>query len=564
MQGKSVLVNVVRKSGDTFRGLVAASSRYYAEDGRTLPAFRLEGSGGSNGRNWEAGLLVAQGMDDGAGDGPRVRLDPAGNVLIRSFVESEGTVTFQGILTGAYETPFLGGKLRLNARLLLDEFNYDEQNYLEVPSAGKELDQWGEDIKELEVGARDTRSFGSRSSLETVVLQRNEKIHFGETFQTPGSTTLFALDRETGESIVRSVLKHSRSDTLSFEAGAEGAFNWLESETEYVLDGAPQPVPAANVRVEEKRGEVFAKATWRPTSSLSLEGGVRQEASRISSEGDIDLEKTLYFTKPRLAVTWAPNAATQLRVRVEREVGQLDFDDFVADTSFSSGGEVQAGNPDLEPEQAWVFEAAAERRFWGSGAVVLTARHYELSDVIDRAPVFGSSGVFDSPANIGSGFKQELAVSVTLPLDRLGLKRAQLRGESTWRNSEVKDPTTGDKREISALRPVEWEAHFTHDLPQWRMTWGVDAFGGWRETYYRYNEIQVRKLKTFVTPFVDWKPRSDITIRAEIQNATERGFRNTRYRYSGTRDVAPLQYADDRDLQIGRIFYLRIRKTLGG
>lgn len=565
MQGKSVLVNVVRKQGAGFRGLIAASTKYVADDGRNTPAFRLEGSGESNGRAWEAGMLVAQGVDDGAGDGPRIRLDAQGRPLIRSFVESEGTVTFQGVFTGAYETPLADGKLRLNARLFLNEFNYDEQNYLQFPTVGKEFDQWGEDEKEIELGARYTRSLGPRTSLETVLLQRNADEHFGETFRSPADSVLFTLDQQTGESIARTVLKHRRSDTLSLEAGAEGAFNWLESETDFALNGQPQPVPAANVRVEEKRGELFGKATWQARPSLSFEAGVRQEASRISSDGDVELEKTLYFTKPRLAATWAPDAATQLRLRIEREVGQLDFDDFVASTEFNTGGDVQAGNPDLEPEQAWVAEAAAERRFWGSGAVVLTLRHYELSDVIDRAPIFTSSGAaFDAPANIGSGVKQEVAVSLTLPLDRFGLKRAQLRGQSTWRRSEVTDPTTGEERSISGSRPLDWEAHFSHDLPQWRLTWGVDAYGGWRETYYRFNEVNVRKLKTFVTPFVDWKARPDITVRAEIQNATERGFHRTGYRYAGPRGTAPLEYVDDRDIQFGRIFYVRVRKTFGG
>ncbi|WP_374469774.1 TonB-dependent receptor plug domain-containing protein [Phenylobacterium sp.] len=565
MQGKTVLVNVVRKAGGGFRGLIAASTRTVADDGRTLSAFRLEGSGGSNGRAWEAGVLLAQGVDDGTGDGPRVRLDPAGRPLIRSDVEAEGGVAVQAIVTGAYETPFLGGRLRLNARLFAEEFNYDEQNRITFPALATEFDQWGEDAKEVELGARDTRSLGANTSLETVLLQRNEDKHFGETFREPGETVLFALDRKTGESIGRTVLKHRRSDALSFEAGAEGAFNWLESETEYFLNGQAQPLPAGSVRVEETRGELFGKATWRPRASLTLEAGLRQEASRISSEGDVELEKTLYFTKPRFSASWAPDAVTQVRFRVERKVDQLDFDDFVAETEFNTGGEVQAGNPDLDPEQSWETELALERRFWGSGAVVLTLSHEELTDVIDRAPVFGATGVaFDAPANIGSGQEQELGIDLTLPLDRLGVRRGQLRGFVNWERSEVTDPTTGRKRRVSGSRPVEWEAHFTHDVPQWRVTWGVDAFGAWRETYYRFNEVKVLKLKTFVTPFVDWKPRADITVRAEIQNLTERGFRETRYRYTGARSTGALEYVDDRDIQVGRIFYVRVRKTLGG
>jgi len=564
MQGKTVLVNLVRKNAGGLRGLVALANNYVVDDGRTNPQLRIEGSGGSGGRSWELGLLSARYVDDGAGDGPRLRVAPDGTVLIRSFVESEGHGG-ETTLTGAFETPLAGGKLRVNGLLGLDEFNYDEKNRQTFPTVSQELDQFGDDEKQLELGARFNRSFGPRTTLELVGLQRNEDGHFGETFQEPGATTFFALDSRTGESIVRSVLKYRRSDRLSFEAGAEGAFNWLESETDFAVNGAPVALPAANVRVEERRGEVFAKTTWRPAAQWTFEAGVRQEASKITSSGDVDLAKTLYFTKPRFAATWAPRATTQLRARIEREVGQLDFDDFVANTDFNTGAGVQAGNPDLNPEQAWVAEVALEQRFWGAGAIVLTARHFELKDVIDRAPVTGANGsLFDAPANIGDGTKDEFAVTLTLPLEKLGWKGAQLRGVGTWRDSKVTDPTTGQKREISGLRPLEWEGHFTYDVPRLRLTWGVDAFGAWRETYYRFNEITDRKLKTYVLTFVEWKPKPDISIRTEIANITERGFRNTRSVYAGPRNTSALQYADDRDIQFGRMLFVRVRKTFGG
>ena len=46
-------------------------------------------------------------------------------------------------------------------------------------------------------------------------------------------------------------------------------------------------------------------------------------------------------------------------------------------------------------------------------------------------------------------------------------------------------------------------------------------------------------------------------------NATERGFRNTRYIYNGPRDRNGLAYVEDRDIQFGQMYYIRIRKTFG-
>lgn len=563
MQGKTVLVNVIRKAGGGFRGLAAVATNYVVDDGRTAPQMRLEGSGGSNGRTWELGLSAARFFDDGAGDGPRLRISPAGTPLVRSFVESEGGGG-EVRVTGAVETPLLGGKLRINGLASLEEYDFDEQNRHSFPTVSTELDQYGSDKKQLEAGARFNRGLGAKASIETVLLQRNLNSHFGETFQAPGSKVIFAIDTKTGETIVRNVLKYSPNSGLSFEAGAEGAYNTQKSETDFFQNGALVVLPAANVKVEERRSEVFGKATWRPAPKWTVEAGVRQETSRITSSGDVTLGKTLNFTKPRVALTWAATSTTQIRGRVEREVGQLDFGDFVADTSFNTGAGVRAGNPDLNPNQAWVGELTLEQRFWDKGAVVITYRHSELKDVIDLAPVRSPGGTFDVPANIGDGTKDEFSINATLPLAKLGWNGAELRGQSTWRESEVTDPTTGSRREISGLRPLSWEAHLTHDLPQLKLNWGVDVFGAWRRTFYRFDQITDRKLKTYVQVYAEWKPRPDLSIRTELANVTERGFRNTRNVYDGARDTAGLLYTDDRDIQFGRALYLRVRKTLGG
>src|SRR5690606_39155465 len=100
--------------------------------------------------------------------------------------------------------------------------------------------------------------------------------------------------------------------------------------------------------------------------------------------------------KPRLILSWAPDEASQIRLRLERTVGQLNFKDFAATTQLESGL-VTAGNPDIEPERAWLAEMALERRFWDRGAVVLTLSHAEVGSVVDLIPI---NNQFDAPGNI--------------------------------------------------------------------------------------------------------------------------------------------------------------------
>lgn len=561
MQGKTVVANVVRKPGGGLRGLAAiANNAIY--DGRNHHGVRLELSGGKDGRNWEGSARYGYGADDGGDDGPGVKIGPNGAITERSRIESESD-GLQKTLTGAYEQPLLGGKARIDGRMFWDHWKFEEDRQITDPVF--EL-HTTDDVylrKDTELGGRFTRSFGPRTDLEVIGIRQTRDQDITSAFASPAEPGRFNLLREASETIGRAVVKRQASPALSLEIGGEGAFNKLDSRTHLTLGGVEVALPAANVTVEETRNEIFAKGTWRPAQAVTLEASLRYESSSISSAGDVRLEKSLHFAKPRLAATWQALPDTQLRLRVERVVGQLDFDDFVADSSLNKGT-VTAGNPDLNPEQAWVTEAAVEQRFWTDGVIVVTYRRSALDDVIDRAPIFTSAGVFDAPSNIGAGTKDELIVNLTVPLSRLGLRGAQIKGEATRRWSEVTDPTTGRAREISNLRPLEWEATFSQDLPRWKATWGIDVFGGWRETSYQFDRVATVKLESaWVKPFVEIRLQPDLMLRMELNNLVERGIRTTRDIYAGPRDISPLAFTDDRDLTFGRTFYVRLRKTFG-
>ncbi|MBI5938823.1 MAG: TonB-dependent receptor [Caulobacterales bacterium] len=577
MQGKTIIANVILKSGDSVTGLVGVANTF-VWDGRQAPALRLEGVRRGNGRTLEGSFVIAGFTDDGSGDGPLVRRDPAGVITDRAFMSSEGD-GMQAVGTTAYETPVLGGKFRVNGRLFFQRFYFGERDVFST-SSDIATDRELEERIEGEVGLRYGRDLGPRTKLETLFIQQLKSSDFDLTYRVAPDEELFSNSRTLGETIGRTTLSFARSDTLSFETGGEVAFNWLESETRYSANGVPVALPAANVTVEERRAEIFGQGTWKPSSMLTLEGGLRVEGSRISSEGDVSLEKTLVFAKPRLVVTWSPDKADQFRLRLEREVGQLNFGDFVASSQINSGGSVTTGNPDLNPQQSLIAEIAYERRFWAKGSVTLTLRHFEFTDVIDRTPEVvvatcpllpggqpdlnaPSCVRFDHPGNIGEGSRNAALLDFTLPLDKFGIPGGLLRGDASIRVSEVEDPTTGETRRISGEHPQDWDLTFTQDIPAWKINWGVEAYGGWRETYYRYNRVETVKLRTFVSPFIEWKPRPDTSLLFQIQNATSRDLVRLQDFYAGPRNFSPLVARESRQLDNQPLIYVRLRKQFG-
>jgi len=574
MQGKTVIANVIKKAGGGWRGLYAVANNHLW-DGRNMHGMRLELSGGDGTRTWEALARYGYGNDDGGQFGPRVRFTPDGTILREGRHQSESD-GLQQIISGAYSQPLLGGRVSVNGRLFWDSWkSEDTTTYTHPATEGVAKDVNPYDDFQSELGLRFNREFGPKTRLEVVALRTDQDYKTFDLFTFKGDTDEFRNTRDKSETIGRAVLKHQASSTLSFEAGGEGAFNKLDSHSQTFHNGAETPFPAANVTVEETRGEVFGKAVWRPAAALTVDGSLRFEASKIQSDGDVVLEKKLQFWKPRLAASWDVRPDTQLRASVERTVGQLNFDDFVAGSDFTAGTGVSAGNPDLDPQRAWVGEAAIEQRFWKSGAVTLTFRHSELQDVVDRGPITitrtnPETGLperltFDQPTNIGDGTKDELIATFTVPSDRLGWKGGLLRGELNRRWSKVTDPTTFESRTISKLRPLEWEVHYSQDLPQYGLAVGADYYSGWSQTSYRYNYVSDVKLHNgYLITWVEKRLQPQTVLRVEVQNWTSRGIRINTAQYDGPRNTGRLLYTDDRDLIPGKSVYIRVRHTFGG
>ncbi len=560
MQGKTVLANVIRRAGLGARLTVSASTTA-RDDGRVATSFRAESAINTGKTNWEGSLLIGGGFDDGSGVGRRTTSTAAGAVTTRANESALG-VGENYKATGAMETPILGGKLRLNASIFLNPYRYRQADALIDPTDFHlETDHSSQDT--AEIGLRYDHLLGSKAKVESFFLQQFGQNRYTARYQAPDDIALFRLAKQTSETITRTTVNVQTSSTLSFQVGAEGDFNWLLDHTRYRLNDLNTSLPAANVRVTELRGETFATATWKAAKTVTIEAGLRVEASRIASTGDVAEGRALFFPKPRLSVTWSPDDADQFRLRVEREVGQLDFDNFAAGAASLTNGAVHAGNPALTPQQAWVYEIAYDRRFWGGAEISASLKHDQLSDIIDRAPIFDPSGTYDAPGNIGGGTKDEAMVLLTLPTGRLGLKNGALTIRETFRESRVTDPTTGMARSISGVRPQGGEVHFTQGLPRWKATWGFDIYNQYQENNYRFNEIDTDKLKTYAVLFAQYRLKPSLTLRCELQNLGGRSFRHVREVYDGPRNTSPLDYIDIRDLHGSRGFYLKIRKTFG-
>jgi len=558
MQGRTVVANVIRKRVDTFQQVLSLQGFVFAQTGRTLPGWNYQATKRSGDHQFDVQLARGVAYDDSVGLGWRYTLDvPTGSLLTeRAETEGDGPVHS---LRANYKGPQFGGTLSLNGLISTDEFK-NEQHFLSATTDERFVNRSANDRGEI--GVNYTRPLGSQLELEALVLSKLAVGSGNSTGVTGGSTSLFEVDAEAGESIARSVLRYRQSDQLSFEGGGEVAFNYREQQVAFTVNGTPQAVPVPDIRVEELRGEAFAQGTWRPNPQWTLEAGARFERSTITQTGANPLERSFDYPKPRVLATWSPAEDTQVRMRVERKVGQLNFQDFSSNVNLNSGV-VTTGSTDLRPDQRWIYEAAFEKRFWENGAAVLTLRHEDIEDVIDQRPFPDATNIVGfGPGNIGDGTNDVAELSLTVPLKPLGLEGGEIKATGSWVNSEVTDPLTGETRRISGQRPQNLSANFRQDLPAQKLTFGLGWFGGWEEDYYRRNEVNSLRLEHFLSSFVEWKPTTSFTLRAELNNYDPYRFYINRFIYDGqSRAVGNLTEIEQEQRKSQMIGRLSLRWT---
>jgi len=554
MQGRTVIVNVVRKKEDSTR-IVATGEGIFFPDGHIIPNASLEFTQHTGAKIYEASASLFGNYDDSVGHGRHDIFDAAGTLLQHDDASSHG-MGIGGSIKAAATLPLFGGEFKANGQVQDSPFN-SRLTYYSPTNFENYVDK--SDSQSAELGLHWKGPVGG-TEVELLGLQRLGRNTFMDLDTV--NDAKFTSRNHTGETIVRGTARYLPVPSLTLEAGAEGAFNFLDGHTHFEIMGAPVILPSADARVEERRGEVFGQGTWKISDEWLLEAGARFEFSTISESGYTSLSRSFTYPKPRAVLTWSPSKNTQIRARYERIVGQLDFDNFIASSDLASSG-VTSGNALIKPDQRTQYAVSFEQHFWEKGAIVVTLMHEQISDVVDLIPVEPTPGVFfDAPGNIGDGTNNEIKLELTVPLDKLGISNGLIKSTSIWDISEVIDPVTGQKRVISGQRPQNIRVSFSQDLEQWNSTWGLFFYNGWDEMAFRLAEVRHRQVvPPYVGVFWDYKPSPSWSIHVEADNLTRFIFDSKRTLYAGRRDVNPVAAIEDLNFHSQPTLDIQIRKT---
>ncbi|MEM8917953.1 MAG: TonB-dependent receptor [Pseudomonadota bacterium] len=415
----------------------------------------------------------------------------------------------------------------------------------------------------------------SGGRLKLIGLQRLEhspfRNFFGQTFTdgiTPANGSQFNRTIDEGESVLRSEYSWRTEGGTDWGINLEGAYNFLESEA--ALDGIP--VPDANTKVTEYRGELIGSFGRAIGKGLTLQATLGGEYSQISQSGARGQTRSFVRPKGSISLAWRPEDDLDLSLSLERSVGQLDFGDFVASVDLANNAN-SAGNPGLVPPQTWRAELEANKNLGPWGALTVNIYGEQITDIVDSIPITATT---EARGNLDSATRYGVELTSSILLDPIGWRGARIDVEGEVRDSALDDPLTGISRRINDDRIFFWEVDFRYDVPNSDWAWGFGAEDSRSSDFLRLDQFtSFENQAPFAWIFIEHKDVLGLTVNARLNNILDRGERFTRAAFGqfdtpsgayagpgtgfvrGRRD-GPLGFVEDRVRTFGLVYRLTV------
>lgn len=466
------------------------------------------------------------------------------------------------------DAPFVG------ERTIFDFVNTPRKDIVQFDDNNNTSEFW-------EIGGDYEHTFANSARWKTLfIVNKKEDDNLRERFDV-GATSrekdLFLANfNRYQERIIRSSYSFAFAGSQNLEFGIERAQTILDSSLQLGLlsgsgiasqafGGLPE-VNNANATVEELRYESFIIHNLQINSRMSLESTLIVETSEISQSGDVSKKRDFDFIRPKVDYRFDITPSLQFRATVEKDVSQLSFNDFTANTN--SGDDDQntiAGNPELRQEQSWRYDLNLEYRFNNDNGVISSNIYYhDLEDVIDRVDVSTLTTIQSANGNIGDGERYGLSLNGSLRLSAIDQPGILVTAGLDLESSSVADPFLGIDRRLNRQGRGNYSLGFRHDMPLRNINYGFTYNNGILDgrKVFDIDRIESYNSDAFSILFVEYQGWEGMTLRFEATNPHESERCRVRLRYNGgTIATGSLSELEDSCSHTGEKYAIKIRGT---
>jgi hypothetical protein len=466
------------------------------------------------------------------------------------------------------DAPFIG------ERTIFNFVNTPRKDIVQLDDNNNSSEFW-------EIGGDYEHTFANSARWKTLfIVNQKEDDNLRERFDIGANSReldLFLTNfNRYQERIIRSSYSFAFAGSQNLEFGIERAQTILDSSLQLgllsglgiasqVFGGLPE-VNDANATVEETRYESFIIHNLQINSRMSLESTLIVETSEISQSGDVNKKRDFDFIRPKVDYRFDITPSLQFRATVQKDVSQLSFNDFTANTNSADDDQnTIAGNPELRQEQSWRYDLNLEYRFNDDNGVISSNIYYhDLEDVIDRVDVSTETTIQSANGNIGDGERYGLSLNGSLRLNVIDQPGILVTAGLNLESSSVADPFLGIDRRLNRQGRGDYSLGLRHDMPQRNVNYGFTYRNSILDgrKVFDIDRIESYNSDPFSILFIEYQGYEGMTLRFEASNPHESERCRVRLRYSGgTIATGALSEIEDSCSHAGEKYAIKIRGT---
>ncbi|MDB5694285.1 MAG: TonB-dependent receptor [Alphaproteobacteria bacterium] len=382
-------------------------------------------------------------------------------------------------------------------------------------------------------------------------------------FDTSGAApqgSRFDRDTHTRETIGRAEY-HWKIGKNDWQFSFERAFNSLDQVGRlFDLNDDDQfvalPFPEGTGKVIETRYEALATLSRPLTSNLNVQIAAGAETSTLGLVGAVQRPRQFFRPKGSIDLGWHLSKTWDVNVKLRRRVGQIDFSDFLSQAVLSQD-RTNAGNVNLVPPQSWEFETEFAHDLGRWGKTRLNLHYYRVEDIVDVNPIGrNGQGIGNLPHADRFGFES----NSTLLLDPIHWTGAKLDLTVGAERTRVRDPLTGDNREISGVRDRWGSAQVRHDIPHTPFAWSAYVqYNHYARNYFLTEVFRALDLPWIAGVYFEDKNVRGLTVRFSIDNVFNGRHLLDRTVFDGFRDRAPVLFVERHNQLVGPLFRISVK-----
>lgn len=371
-----------------------------------------------------------------------------------------------------------------NLKLVLPKVSMDAKLSTSAGRAEGSSDLWHKNRAEVEM------KLDAVPKTEVAISGVDE---VSQTYREPGSLGVSVKRHvlQSDKREARVVVNVSALDSVSVHVGASGASELTRDITTTTQRNRIE------TKIENQTEELFANAQWTPTPGLTVEVGERERNFAIQWQGAETKNGSYRIMEPHASVTMNfPDA--QLKTSIEHSSSGYNTDAFVAYASNATRTESVA----VQPDRAWRLKTEWKQKI---GPAQLMANYSHSYDGTVTEFGFSNNGT-QVPVSTSLDKRDEMGVSLSVPLEDVGLADTSVSGDAVWRASRVLDPVTGRYRRASGEVADKVTLRLERKVPGENMRFGLTGQMSASQTAYQTKEITMVDSSNTLGAFIAYKP----------------------------------------------------------